>query len=279
MTSLPNIDQWLAQASRQLQAAGISTARLDCLVLLEDCLNTDRTQLLAHGDQKLSREQFLALQTQIEERSQHQPLAYIRGKTEFYGRSFMISKSVLEPRPESETMIDLLKKLPLEWERTTIIDVGTGSGALAITAALELPLATLVATDIDPACLAVAGRNAKALGTKVSWHQTDLIKDIELTTPSVIMANLPYVPNDHQLNRAALNEPRLAIFGGPDGLDLYRQLFKQLSEQQQPPEAVLTESLPFQHQKLAELAGQHGFNLKQTQDFIQVFGLPKQETA
>src|SRR4051812_18952492 len=97
-----------------LRDAGIGTARLDAMVLLEDCLSKDRAHLLAHPELELTAEQEKLLDAQIKRRLAHEPLAYIRGKTEFYGRDFLINKYVLEPRPESETIIDLLKKLPLK---------------------------------------------------------------------------------------------------------------------------------------------------------------------
>src|SRR5258708_2470149 len=104
--------QWLQQATSQLQAAGISTARLDALVLLEDCLYQDRAMLLADPEKKLTAPQLLKLEKLLNRRAQHEPLSYVRGKTEFYGHEFVLTTAVLEPRPESETMIDLLKELP-----------------------------------------------------------------------------------------------------------------------------------------------------------------------
>ena len=104
-----HVGDWLKTATQKLQQAGIATARLDCLVLLEDYLNTNRTQLLAHLERELTVEQIKWLSLRLVRRAKHEPLAYIRSKTEFYGREFIVNKHVLEPRPESETMIDLLK--------------------------------------------------------------------------------------------------------------------------------------------------------------------------
>lgn len=264
------ISNWLTSATKQLTSAGIGTARLDSLVLLEDVLHTDRAQLLAHPDTELTTEQQKLLSEQIARRTQHEPLAYIRGKTEFYGREFIVSSAVLEPRPESETMIELLKKLPTK-EREAVIDVGTGSGALAITAALELGAVQVIATDIDPACLKVARSNSKKHKATIDLHQTNLIQGISAPPQTVILANLPYVPEDYIINEAAAMEPRLAIFGGTDGLDLYRELFKQIDTQKHKASYILTESLPFQHAALAEIAQTHGYHLRKEDDFIQVF--------
>jgi release factor glutamine methyltransferase len=264
---------WLGYAKDKLETAGIATARLDSQLLLADELGQDRSWLLAHLDVVLTEETRLKLDKQLEERGKHVPLAYIRGKTEFYGREFIVDKRVLEPRPESETMIDILKKLPKVGGETQIIDVGTGSGALAITAKLELPRAKVTATDIDPGCLEVAEQNAQKHNVDIQFTQGDLLEPVSLSAGNLIitLANLPYVPDDFQVNQAALQEPKLAIYGGPDGLDPYRKLFKQAAEFAQPPKYILTEAMPPQHKQLKFIAARFGFLQTNEEDFIQVF--------
>lgn len=285
-----DIDTWLKRSVVALDTAGIGTARLDALVLLEDCLHTDRAQLLAHLETKLTDEQLSTLDSDIERRVTHEPLAYIRGNTEFYGRRFSVNNNVLEPRPESETMIDMLKTLSLgvhidehPGECMTIVDVGTGSGALAVTAQLELQAARVIGTDIDPACLKVATANARAHGAAVTFVQGDLLAPLEPLglgggqQPKgalVLLCNLPYVPDDFHINMAAGHEPRLAIFGGEDGLDVYRKLFAQVHSLTLQPDFILTESLPAQHDALTKLATAHGYVLSREEDFIQLF-VPK----
>jgi release factor glutamine methyltransferase len=264
---------WLIQAQKQLEKAGISTARLDALVLLEDALHTNRAQLLAHPEVELTVEQEKTLKLRISRRARHEPLAYIRNKSEFYGREFQVSPYTLVPRPETETMIDLLKSLTL-FEDAKLADVGTGSGCIAITAMLELQtVASIDAYEIDKKALQLAKENAQTLGaSNVKFHLNNLLSKVT-TRYDVVLANLPYVPENFQINLAATHEPRHAIFGGPDGLDLYRQLFEQLSKQ--PPNFVLTEALPPQHPELASIAKAAGFQLQKTEDFIQLF-VPKQ---
>jgi release factor glutamine methyltransferase len=264
------ISKWLKAATSRLTEAGIPTAELDALVLLEDCLQKNRANILAHPEKKLTTEQISQLNIQIAHRAGHEPLAYIRGRTEFYGREFIVDKNVLEPRPETETMIDCLKKLP-EKARKCVVDVGTGSGAIAITAAEELIEVQVIATDNDPNCLTVARKNCEKHKATVDLREANLIEGINLPPHSVILANLPYVPTDFGINKAALHEPHQAIFGGDDGLDLYRTLFEQLSVQKHKPEFVLTESLPFQHENLAKIAQTHSYKLEKSDDFIQVF--------
>ncbi len=253
------------------------------LVLLEDLLNTNRAQLLAHPERKVTLEQQKVLNLQIERRKNHEPLAYIRGKTEFYGREFIINNHVLEPRPESETMISMLKKLysapNVKGPSFHVVDVGTGSGALAITTKLEFPEAKVIATDIDKKCLAVARQNAKKHNAPIAFAYGDLMRSVFHTQNSsgrtefeyVVLANLPYVPDNFHINLAAGHEPRRAIFGGSDGLDLYRRLFAQIDSLNDKPTYILTESLPTQHKELAKIAKENGYKLQKTEDFIQQF--------
>lgn len=268
------IESWLQAATTQLAQAGIATARLDSLVLLEDQTGRNRAWLLAHPEATLTNVHLTKLNSQLAERAQHTPLAYIRGYSEFYGRQFIVDSAVLEPRPETETMIDLLKKLPLKHTpQTTIADIGTGSGAIAITSALECPNITVIASDNDPHCLKIARQNAAKHNTSIIFYQGDLL--LPLTAYrlplTAILANLPYVPDSHTINQAAMNEPHQAIFGGPDGLDIYRRLFAQIASRAHQPAYILTEALPFQHAELARIAASSAYHLDQTDDFIQLF--------
>lgn len=277
---------WLKKAIENLELAGISTGRLDCLILLEDTTHKDRGWLLAHPGFELLETQVKTLRSQIKRRATHEPLAYIRGKTEFYRREFYVDRRVLEPRPESETMIELLllkaqpsqKYSPFEDSSQTdqlIVDVGTGSGALAITAKLELPASEVWATDVDENCLNVARLNAKNLETNIKFFNGNLLEPISRlkynTSKLVLICNLPYVPNDFHINQAAEAEPKLAIFGGSDGLNLYRKLFKQTKKLEHPPSFILTEAMPPQHEGLTRIARAAGFKLTKTDDFIQLF--------
>lgn len=266
------LNDWLVQAEQLLTGAHINTARLDALVLLEDCLGKDRAYLLAHPEITVTDEQQTALAAQLARRCTHEPLAYIRGHSEFYGRQFMVNKHVLEPRPESEAIIDVLKKYAAPASR--IADIGCGSGALAITTKLELPVATVAAVDIDPNCLAITKQNAERHHVTVQLFEGDLLQPFLQKScnflPDVLLCNLPYVPNDYPVNKATMHEPSLALFGGPDGLDLYRRLFDQIDNLTDKP-LVLSESLPSQHEALHEIAQQHGYKQVQVTDFVQIF--------
>ncbi len=275
------VKAFLGKATEKLKTAGIGSARLDVLILLEDALHKDRALILAHPESGLTASQQRKLNKQITRRADNEPLAYIRGFTEFYGRRFKVNRRVLEPRPESETMIELLKKLPKIQNssirqaqdkkfKIQIADVGTGSGALGITAKLEMPDVEVDLYDIDASALGVAKHNCALHELHLKTVKRDLLRNSHKAY-DVILANLPYVPDHWQINRAAAMEPRIAIFGGKDGLDVYRRLFEQLSHFSWRPKYVLTESLPPQHIKLAQIAREAGFLEHQNQDFIQLF--------
>jgi len=271
------ISNWLRQSIHALERAGIGTARLDCLVLLEDVTGKDRAWLLAHDDTEISSSEEAKLKKLLISRLNHVPLAYVRGQSEFYGSNFVISPAVLVPRPESETMIDLLKKLysdgllPVKGQKTTYLaDVGTGSGALGITAFKEVKNLAVELLEIDKKALEIAQINVDKSTASISVILSDLLGNSRQSN-DVLLCNLPYVPDDFQINLAAGYEPRIAIFGGADGLNLYRKLFKQVHKLPKRPLFILTESLPTQHDSLKAIAEQSGYSLHEHEDFIQVF--------
>lgn len=271
-----NVDTWLKDAKKLLETAGVGTARLDALVLLEDVMGKDRAWLLAHPEHKITAGKVRKLTNLLNRRAEHEPLAYVRKKTEFYGREFIITPAVLEPRPESETMIDLLKKLSNSSDlpvKPLVADVGAGSGALGITAGLELPNARVDLLEIDKQALKVAKMNVDKFTLNISLIKSDLLAQSGQDY-DILLCNLPYVPDDFQINPAAMREPRLAIFGGPDGLDIYRRLFKQIRNLRQQPLYILTEALPPQQAELAAIAKSAGYDLQQADDFIQLFAVP-----
>lgn len=263
------IGEFLPRATSQLQAAGIGTARLDILVLLEDALAISRASVLAHPERILSQEILHTLEQQLALREQHRPLAYIRGKVLFYGREFIVNEQVLIPRPETEDIVTELKGLALSGQ-SRIADIGTGSGCLGITAALELPNAAVDLYDISNEALAVAAQNAQRLGARVQCLASDLLSSLRADY-DVIITNLPYVPEHYPINKAAGFEPSLALFAGADGMNAYKQFWQQLQNLGHKPSFVLAESLPEQHHANAILARNSGYFLEKTTGFIQLF--------
>lgn len=263
--------QFISDATNRLQQANIESARLDVLVLLEDVLGKNRANLLAHPELELPRPALTKLNKFITQREQHTPLAYIRGEAPFYGRMFAVNTHVLVPRPETETMIALLMGCPLP-ARAHVVDIGTGSGCIGITAALELPVSNprVALLDIDATALQIARKNARRHDARVDIQRQDLLQDY--TEPiDAVLANLPYVPTDYPISTSATFEPDLALFGGKDGLDVYRTLWLQIKSMGSRPTYVLTEALEHQHEGLAALAAQAGYEQAEAQDLIQVF--------
>jgi release factor glutamine methyltransferase len=263
------IGTFLEQSIKQLKGVGIDSARLDCLLLLEDALMQDRAHLLAHLEAEIPTKTGVELNTKIAQRSKHVPLAYIRGHTSFYGRDFLVSPDVLVPRPETESMIDLAKAITLP-KNPVIVDVGTGSGCVGLTLAAEIPESRVWLFDIDKKALAVARQNAKKLGIKATFARQNLLP-AEPRKINVLTANLPYVPTDLPINKAAHFEPKIALFSGSDGLDLYRELWQQLADH--PASHVIIEALPSQHTELQKLAQKAAYQLMKSEGFAQHFSL------
>lgn len=269
------VGEYLNQSIARLKSVGISTARLDSLVLLEHATGQERAHLLAHPEALLDPTQMNQLNNFIAQREQHTPLAYIRGFAPFYGRNFAVNNHTLVPRPETETMITMLLNVRSNLPKAPrIADIGTGSGCLGITVALEIPDAQVSLYDIDKNALAIATKNAHDHNTRVHIAQSDLLEAADEPF-DVLLANLPYVPSHYTINTAASHEPELALFAGEDGLDLYRSFWQQIAARSNRPQHVFTESLPFQHDPLAALASQADYSLSDTNDLVQHFGLNK----
>ena len=258
----------IQEATKKLSDSGIITARLDCLILLEDTLAMSRAIILAHDEQEIPRAAYEAFDQAVTRRCAHEPLAYIRGRVMFYGREFVVTPEVLVPRPETEAIIDLVKKLPLK-KNPSIADIGTGSGCIGVTLSLELPGSSVDLYDISDEALAIARQNSQLLQAQTSSHKSDLLTSLH-GAYDVIVTNLPYVPDAYPINEAAEFEPALALFAGADGLNAYRDFWQQVSLLEHKPQYILTESLPSQHHALAMMARHHGYVLEKTSDFIQL---------
>ena len=256
------IQEWLVDATKKMTTAGIDSARLDSLLLLEHVLITPRVTLLSHPDIVLPATTLVKLDAVLKQRLDGIPIAYIQNKKEFYGREFLVNEHVLIPRPETESMIELVKELGLEAPR--IADIGTGSGCIAITLSLELRDSIIVAVDISDEALAVAKNNAKHLGAQVTFRQSDLLAKIGHRRFDVICANLPYVPDNLVTSPEITKEPSLALFAGADGLDAYRRFFIELAELSNQPRYIIVEALESQHKTIQKLAKLVGYSLQKT---------------
>ena len=271
-----NYNQWLTSNTTLLKNSGIESARLDCILLLLDQIDKPKEWVLAHGDTEITKSDQQILSAKISQRQQRTPLAYIRNTQEFYGRKFYINHDVLIPRPESEDIITLLKAIPKD-PITTVIDIGTGSGVLAITAKLEIPSLSVIATDISESALLVARKNARTYGVDIEFITSDLLKTLAPTAynlkPTLLIANLPYVPSQLITSPEITHEPRIALFSGSDGMDLYRRFWKQLAAMGCKPHSVITESLEEQHTVMRDCALQAGYTLESATTLVQQFTL------
>ena len=200
--------------------------RLDARLLMQHLLGISHAQYLADPDRKLSGEEIEAFMTLVLRRERGEPVAYLLGEKDFYSRSFRVTPDVLIPRPDTELIVTLaLKRLKaLAWPR--VLDLGTGSGAIAVTLACECPEAAVLAIDVSPAALAVARENAERLGGKVGFIESDWFSAIGDERFDVIVANPPYVAaRDPHLSQDGLPfEPDLALTDGADGLACIRRI-------------------------------------------------------
>lgn len=263
------INEWLIQSMVRLKNAGVDSPRRDALVLLEDVLGKDRVWVTTHPEYEIEQSDISQVDKLVQKRLERVPLAYIRNKVWFYGRFFTVTPDTLIPRPESENFIELLKELHPQ----KVVDIGTGSGALIVTAKLELPEIDTIATDISSAALDVAQINARAHKVDIQFLSGSLIDPLNDTdlTGTVIIANLPYVPEQMITSPEITQEPAKALFSGTDGLDHYREFWQQISSLDVKPPYILTESLESQHAENAHLSQAAGYELERTSLIIQRF--------
>ena len=228
----PTIRIALRAAIARLDAAGVDAPASTARQLLSVATSRPREWLLAHDDETLPEAQARALETLLARVAAREPLAYVLGERGFHGLTLKIDPRALIPRPETEMLVDLalaaVRTLPAG---AAVIDVGTGSGAAAIAIALGAPTARVIACDVSADALSLARENAERLGARVSFVESDLLSNVPDLAP-IVVANLPYVTReeiDMLPPEIQAHEPRVALDGGTDGLDLVRRLLAQLS--------------------------------------------------
>lgn len=234
-----------------LRRAGIESNGIDTSLLLEKVTGRPRAWLFAHMDEELesaAAKDFICL---INERSKRRPLVHLTNRREFYGLDFYINESVLTPRIETEQMVEwAIKHAP---KNSRLIDVGTGSGAIAVGVKKHRPDLEVTATDVTDETLAVAKKNAKAHLAGIHLVKSDLWENVNGKFETVV-TNLPYLKDDAELVPEVKHEPGVALFGGPDGLGLYRKFLKQLPAHLSAGGFLFTECDPWQQASLIEEA-------------------------
>jgi release factor glutamine methyltransferase len=226
-----SIAEAILEASQSLRRAGVSEARREAGSLLAHVADKDRTFIISHAEDLLASEVLERLRECTERRAGGEPLQYITGRQEFFGREFEVNSDVLIPRPETELLVEKVLKLHADREeKLRICDVGTGSGCIAITLLMERPLTKAVALDISEPALRVAQRNAvhHEVNERLSFLRSDGLTSIAIAPVfDVIVSNPPYVATSalSGLQREVReHEPRTALLAGPDGLDVIRRL-------------------------------------------------------
>lgn len=249
------IAEIIREVTDKLVAVGITGGRTDAELIVADVLKQDKAWLLAHGDDKLQATDLKLIRSLTDQRASRQPLSYVLGRREFAGLEFAVDARALTPRVETETIVaELTQRLAGD---ASVLDMGTGCGAIAISLKHMRPDLTVTASEVSDVALALAHENAARLLPQVAdiaFISSDIFSNITGSFDAVA-ANLPYVARSIELMPEVENEPPVALFGGDDdGLALYRKFFKQIPAHLNSRALVFIESDPWQQPKLIKIA-------------------------
>ena len=257
---MPSLREVIRQTQDALEAADIPDARLEAEVLLTSTLQVPRHRIYAFQEQEVSSDQQELLDRLVERRLKREPLAYILGFRDFYGVQLAVRPGVMVPRQETEMLVEhtlFMALMHAEAGEMIIAEPGTGSGAISINLAIHLPMARIYAVEQSTAALEVARYNIARhnVADRVTLLQGDLLEPVP-EIPDVIVANLPYIPTDRipTLQPEIQWEPRDALDGGPDGLDIIRRLLQQAQSKLKETGVIVLEIDPEQVQPLEELS-------------------------
>ncbi|MDR0644418.1 MAG: peptide chain release factor N(5)-glutamine methyltransferase [Treponema sp.] len=247
------VRELLEQGNAQLKGR-VDTPFLDTRLLLEHVLHISHTQLLLRMDTLVDEESAQSFWQALNRRFAGECVAYIIGRKEFWGLPFAVSPSVLVPRPDTETLMEAALNFVKQGGVETVLELCTGSGAVAVSLKHECPFLTVTASDVSQEALAIARKNAQHLQTDISFVHSDLFEHIGERF-DMIAANPPYVPTGaiESLSREAQNEPRLALDGGGDGLDLIRKIIASAPSHLQTRGVLLLEAGPNQMPAIQEM--------------------------
>jgi release factor glutamine methyltransferase len=271
---MATVHERIARARDALVSAGIDLpeAVLDAQLLARHVLGWDRAQLLSRGREPVPPGFDTVYDETIARRSTREPVAQITGHHEFWSLDLEVTPDVLTPRPETELIVEETLALYAGRAPGLIVDVGTGSGCLAIALAIEYPGARIIATDVSTAALEVAGRNIRlhGLADRVELVQADLFPDVD--SIDLIVSNPPYISERDAVSlppEVRDHEPHVALFGGPDGLMAYRRLLPDARTRLKQGGRLIVEVGYDQHRTVIALAAEAGFRLVHTRRDLQ----------
>lgn len=247
----------VARALQEARALGVE--RLDALMLLADTLSCARTWLLAHDDAELGTEQSARLRTRLARRASGEPLAYLLGEKEFHGLMIKVDSNVLVPRPDTEVLVDWALELLDGAPAQNVVDLGTGSGAIALAVKHAQPIATVTATDLSPAALGVARANARRLALDVEFTEGSWWQAVPQRRFHLVLSNPPYIAASDEHLTALGHEPVLALTPGGDGLDALCCIVAGATAHLEPGGWLLLEHGFDQGDAVQALLREHGF--------------------
>ena len=263
----------LQSTSDYLARKGIDQPRLNIEHLLADSLGKKRIELYLEFDRQLTETELAPLREKVRRRAAGEPLQHLLGSWDFYGRTFKVDRRALIPRQETELLVDVVlpKLKEASKEGMRLIDVGTGCGILAITFALEIPGLEVVAVDLSPDALALARENAARFGleSRIAFVHSNLLDQTDGVFRWVV-ANLPYIPTAEldTLQREVKHDPKLALDGGRDGLDVIRNLVASLQTRLAPPALIVLEVGLDQAEPVRELLARQNYrDISMTKDY------------
>ena len=257
------IRETIRETNQTLEVAGIPDSRLEAEVMVMTVMRMTRQNIFAEQESEVPPNVAQDLSDIVAQRLERIPLAYILGYREFYGINVVVTPDVLIPRPETEGIVEhtlFMALMGMETRELTIADVGTGSGAIAVSLAIHLPAARIYAVDISEPALDVAAWNIRAhsVADRVRLGHGDLLEAVPEPV-DLIVSNLPYIPTERipTLQAEVQREPAAALDGGPDGLDLVRRLLAQAPEKLNSPGFILLELDPEQFPAAEAIALHH----------------------
>lgn len=264
----PTITEILSKSTRFLKEKGSTTPRLDAELLVAEALSLSRVELYTHFDQPLNTAEVEGCRGLVVRRGRGEPVAYITGRVYFRHLTLSVDRSVLVPRPETEHVVEAALRLLMEGDWSPrgpeVLDVGTGSGAIAVALAVDFPEARVTAVDASGAALELARENARVagVGDRIQFVCSDLMDELDpLHTFDIIVSNPPYI-SDEEWPGLPVDvrdfEPREALWGGPDGLDFYRRLAVEAPQLLRPHGCLILEIGQTQGPAVRELLGATG---------------------